>query len=159
MNVVLRLVSAGLVVLVAGCSEPEYPRDPEDTLVRAIDGGLTVGVSAHPPHVEVSDEGEVTGPEADIVTGWAESIGAEVEWVEGAESELMEKIKLGELDMVVGGLAATVPWTTHAALTRPYGTTTGPDGKQVKLVLATRMGENALLSSVERYFIEEGLKP
>ncbi|MCG6566716.1 transporter substrate-binding domain-containing protein [Tessaracoccus sp. ZS01] len=153
----LTLVTA--LLLLAGCSEPEYPRDPEDTLLRAMDGGLTVGVSAHPPHIDISDEGEVTGPEAEILTGYAESIGAEIEWVEGAESELMEKIKLGELDVVAGGLTAKSPWTTHAAMTRPYGKAAGPDGKEQKLVFATRLGENALLSSLERHLIEEGLKP
>lgn len=157
---ILELLLAGLLVLLlSACSEPDYPRDPEDTLLRATDGVLVVGASAHAPHVEVSDSGEVSGPEADIVTGYAESIGAEVEWVEGAESELMEKIKLGELDVVIGGLASDAPWSTHAAFTRPYGVTVGEDGKEVKLVLATRLGENALLSSLERHLIDEGLQP
>ncbi|HHT11870.1 MAG TPA: ABC transporter substrate-binding protein [Propionibacterium sp.] len=155
----IRLLTAMFAFgLLAGCSEPGYPRDPEGTLLRATDGELVVGVSTHPPHVDVSDEGEVSGPEADIVNGYAESIGAEVVWVEGAESELMEKLKLGELDIVVGGLSSDSPWATHAALTRPYGKTTGPDGKEAKLVLATRLGENALLSNLERHLIDEGLE-
>lgn len=156
---VVSMICAALLTLLAGCSEPDYPRDPEDTLARATGGVLRVGAAAHPPHVEVSDDGAVSGPEADVMLGYAEAIDAEIEWVEGAESELMELLKLGEIDAMIGGLTSDSPWTTHAALTRPYAKATGPDGKEVKLVLATRLGENALLSSLERHLIDEGLKP
>lgn len=128
-------------------------------MLRATDGELVVGVSAHPPHIDVTDEGGVSGPEAEIVASFAESIGAEVRWVEGAESELMEQLKLGAVDVVAGGLTSDSPWSTHAALTRPYGAAVGPDGKEQQLVLATRLGENALLSALERHLIDEGLQP
>lgn len=51
----------------------------------------------------------------------------------------------GELDLVIGGLAADVPWTSQIALTRPYTTAEGPDGAPVDLVMGVRPGENALL--------------
>lgn len=145
--------------LVAGCSEPEFPRDPEGTLLRVMDGELLVGVSENEPHTEVADDGSVSGAEVDIITAWAESLGAEVVWSDDAESELMTQLKEGELDVVIGGLADDSPWTTHAALTRPYAETIGPDGKPAKLVIATRLGENALLSNLERFLIDEGLEP
>lgn len=154
----LVLVAVVATVLV-GCAEPDFPRDPEGTLLRAMDGELLVGVSANPPHTEVADDGSVSGEEVQIIQAWAERIGAEVVWSVGAESVLMEELKLGELDVVIGGLASDSPWTTHAALTRPYAEVTGPDGRPGKLVIAVRMGENALQSSLERFMIGEGLQP
>lgn len=158
---VKRHLAALLLVLplLVACTEPQYPRDTEGTLLRATDGELVVGASAHRPHIDVSDGGEVSGPEAEIVMSFAESIGAEIHWVQGSESELMEQLKIGELDVVAGGLTSDSPWSTHAALTRPYGAAVGPDGKERKLVLATRLGENALLSALERHLIDEGLQP
>lgn len=154
-------LAAVLVVglLLSGCTEPDFPRDPDGTLLRAMDGELRVGVSENPPHTQVADDGSVSGEEVDIISGYAESIGAEVLWTTGAESVLMEELKRGELDAMVGGLASDSPWTTHAALTRPYTEVTGPDGKPQQLVIAVLMGENALQSSLERYLIEEGLEP
>ena len=146
----LVVVALVATLFLPGCSEPEFPRDPEGTLVRAMGGELRVGVSPNQPY---------TDRETEIISAWAESIDAEIVWSEGAESVLMEELKLGELDVVVGGLTAESPWTTHAALTRPYAETTGPDGKKEKLVMAVRMGENALQSSLERFLIEEGLQP
>lgn len=159
MKALWRLVGGLLVLLLVACSEPDFPRDPEGTLLRATDGVLRVGASTHAPYVEVSDSGQVGGSEAEIMRGYAESIDAEIEWVEGAEGELMERLKLGEVDVVIGGLPSDTPWVTHAALTRPYRTATGPEGDEIKLVMATRLGENALLSSLERHLISEGLLP
>lgn len=154
------LVLAVIVtVLLSGCTEPNFPRDPGGTLLRASDGELRVGVSENPPHTEVADDGSVSGEEVDIIEAYAESIGAEVVWSDGAESVLMEQLKLGELDILVGGLSSDSPWTTHAAFTRPYAEVTGPDGKPRKLVIAVVMGENALQSNLERFLVEEGLEP
>lgn len=149
--VIIRVLSALLlVVLMAGCSEPGFPKDPDGTLLRATGGELRAGLSPNEPH---------TSAEVAIIEDWAATIESEVVWTEGAESELFELLKLGELDVVVGGLASDSPWSTHGAMTRPYGEVIGPDGKQRKLVLATRLGENALLVSLERFLVEEGLQP
>lgn len=147
-----------LLFVVAGCS-PGLPRDPEGTLLRATGGTVVVGVSENPPHTHVSDDGAVSGTEVDIVEAWAATIDADVEWVPGAESVLMAMLEEGEVDVVVGGLTSDSPWTTHAALTRPYAQTTGPDGKAVELVIAARMGENSLLVSIETFLVDEGLEP
>ena len=151
-------ISVVLLVLLSGCAEPAFPRDPDGTLERATNGPLLVGVSSHPPHAEISDDGVVGGAEAEIVEAYAETIGATVEWREGAESELMELMKLGQLDLIIGGLSSDSPWSTHAALTRPYTTTIGADGKAVKLIIAVRLGENALLTNLERFLAAEGLR-
>ncbi len=159
---VRRFLVAGLLVVAssgAGCAEPTFPKDPEGTLERVSGGVLHVGVSENPPHTTVADDGSVGGTEVDIIQGYADRIGATVEWIDGAESELMEMLRQRDVDVVIGGLTASSPWSTHAAFSRPYATTVGPDGKAAKLVVATRLGENALLTNLERYLIDEGLQP
>ena len=157
MRVLGALVLVIVASLLAGCGGgTAFPRDVEGTLERATGGVLRVGASPHEGHVEVADDGGVSGPEADLVQAYATSIGATIEWTTGAESELMRKLDHGELDVVVGGLTSDSPWSSHAALTRPYGTTVGPDGKELKLVLATRLGENALLTSLEKFLVASG---
>lgn len=154
-----RLILCALVAaLLAGCSAA-LPRDPEGTLDRVTGGVIRIGVSSNPPHTAVTDDGTVDGTEAEIMETYADSINAQIEWVPGAESTLMERLDLGEVDVVIGGLTSDTPWSSHAAITRPYAEAIGPDGKTTKLVIATRVGENALLTSLERFLIDEGLDP
>lgn len=114
---------------------------------------LRVGVSENLPWTEVSDDGSVFGPEADILTAYAETLGASVDWTPGAESQLILLLEQGDLDVVIGGLRSDSPWAAKAALTRPHAKTVGPDVKEEKLVFACRLGENAMLSNVERFLI------
>ena len=58
----------------------------------------------------------------------------------------------GRLDLVVAGLHADSVWSDTAGLTRAYARTTAPDGAEVRHVLATPAGENALMGSLERWF-------
>lgn len=154
-----RLILCALVAaLLAGCSAA-LPRDPEGTLDRVTGGVIRIGVSSNPPHTAVTDDGTADGTEAEIMETYADSINAQIEWVPGAESTLMERLDLGEVDVVIGGLTSDTPWSSHAAITRPYAEAIGPDGKTTKLVIATRVGENALLTSLERFLIDEGLDP
>lgn len=143
-------------VVCAGCAA--VPVDPDGTFERARGGTLVVGVSEHPPWTEVRPgEGDgggdvtVTGPEADLVTGFAATIDAGIEWRAGPESVLAQAADEGEVDIVVGGLGPSSPWEDHFALTRPYVTSDGEDR-----VLGVRMGENRLLTELERYLAEQG---
>ena len=56
------------------------PADSIGTLDRARTGDLVVGVSEHQPWTEVSDKGEYSGSEVELIKGFAESIDADVEW-------------------------------------------------------------------------------
>ena len=68
--------------------------------------------------------------------------------------KVIRLLEEGELDVMVGGLTSKTPWAKKVATTRPY-LTTEEDGKKVKHVMATVRGENALLSTLERYLDEE----
>lgn len=158
-----RTFACGLLLLVTlvlgGCGT--IPRDPDGTLERVrAEQVLRVGASESADRVEInsdapsntdSDEGQVSGSEADLVTGFAEEIGAQVEWTVGGETELVAAMERGELDVLIGGLLSDSPWADTVAVTRPYAESTDPAGATVKHVLAVPLGENAMLVALERY--------
>ncbi|WP_284304088.1 transporter substrate-binding domain-containing protein [Mobilicoccus caccae] len=156
-SLILRCIAGAAVLGVlalTGCGV--IPADPDHTLdrVRATKV-LRLGASDNPPLVVVEDTADApTGSEPDLARGFAERLGVEVEWVVGGESELVGKLEDGEVDMIVGGLLKSSPWEKRASLTRPYATTDGPDGIERKHVMAVPLGENAMLSELERYLDE-----
>ncbi|MDN3481789.1 transporter substrate-binding domain-containing protein [Arthrobacter sp. APC 3897] len=148
--------AAGLVLVAcifAGTSCSNFPADPEGTLDRVTGGTLRVGVSHSPPFTDVSGA-EPAGPETDLARDFAASLDAGIEWAEGGEEHLMEALKQGDLDLVIGGLTESTPWTDKAAVTRPYAESTDDWGKPRKHVLAAPLGENAFLSALEEFLAD-----
>lgn len=151
-----RLVAALLalpILALAGCGL-SIPTDPDGTLDAVRGGTLRVGVSPHEGWAEVVD-GAGVGREAELVEGFADALDAEVEWVEAGEEHLMEALEAGDLDLVIGGLSDATPWSTHAAITRPYLTTTDASGASTNHVMAAPLGENAFLVALETFLTEE----
>lgn len=144
----------GLVILLSGCGA-SFPADPDDSLQRVRSSGeLRVGVSPHPPFTvaPTTADGAPTGSEVDLVRSFAAAQGAEPVWTVDGEEQLVELVKDDELDIIIGGLTDDSPWSDYVALTRPYRETT-EDGRSVSHVMATNMGENALLTALERHLI------
>lgn len=134
----------------------DIPADSVGTYDRATDGDLVVGLSEHTPWAEYDREsGATRGSEVELVEGFADSINADVQWRPGPESVLAESIKKGDIDILIGGLTTSSPWSTHMALTRPYGETTAHDGSTEKMVMGVRLGENKLLTELERHLARE----
>lgn len=135
-----------LAVLLTGCAS--LPRDPGGTLERIRSTGiLRVGASPSEGFVTV-EGGTVTGPEADLATAFADSLGAAVEWHPGGEAELVAAMEDGRLDLIVAGLTDETPWADKVSLTRPWATS---EGRRTKHVLAVPLGENATLVALETY--------
>jgi polar amino acid transport system substrate-binding protein len=139
---VARLLALALLAgLLGGC---DFPRDPEGTLDRVRGGVLRVGVTPADPWVQL-DAGEPAGVEVELVTRFADSLGARVEWVEGSESDLMEALGGRQLDVVIAGLTRQSEWRRVVALTRPYLTTqvviAAPDREQADRLSADLGGE------------------
>ena len=126
-------VIGALVALVASACG-DLPRDPEGTLDRVSGGTMRVGITDSDPWA-IYDEGEPTGTEVRILEAFAEEIDAEIEWRQGTEEDLMTALELRELDVVIGGLTSTNPWSAMVALTHPYLTTSVvvavPDGSDI----------------------------
>jgi len=129
----MRVAALLALALLAGCS---YPADPDGTLERVEGGVLRAGVSPSPR----------SRAEVALIESFARRLDARVVWVRDGEEHLVERLEKGELDVAVGGLTKTSPWSAHAALTRPY------DGEHV---MAAPLGENAWLVRLERFLIEE----
>ena len=138
-----RLIPVVLLgVLLAGC---DMPRDPNGTIERARGGVLRVGAATAPPWVVHRTDGRPVGLEAELVTEFARSLDARVEWHRGSADELLEKLQKRELDVVIAGLTATTPWKTHVGITRPYR-----KDHEHERVLAVAAGENATLVALDR---------
>lgn len=126
------------------------PADSIGTLDRARDGVLVVGVSEHRPWTAISETGEYSGSEVDLVKGFAQSINADIEWHNAPESVLASMIKEEDLDLVIGGLTTSSPWSTHMAQSRPYDKV----GEE-SMVMGVRLGENELMVALEKYLAKE----
>jgi polar amino acid transport system substrate-binding protein len=139
------LCKSGILLLVSalGC---DLPRDPDNTLERVRGGSLRVGVAHNPPWVIVSASG-VEGVEPILATGIARQLGARIEWVQGAQSELLSDLHDRKLDLVLGGLTDDLPWKTQVAFSRPFHEDSRTGKKHV---LAAPPGENAWLLYLER---------
>jgi polar amino acid transport system substrate-binding protein len=105
-----------LALFAAGC---QFPTDPEGTLDRVSGGVMRVGVTEVEPWVKLSGS-EPAGVEVELLRRFAETIDAEIEWVEGSESDLMEALHGRRLDVVIAGLTRRSEWQRVAALTRPF---------------------------------------
>ncbi|WP_125107660.1 transporter substrate-binding domain-containing protein [Gulosibacter massiliensis] len=143
------------MLLLSACSGG-YPADVDGTLERVREDGLVVGVTEDLPHIDIRDEDRIEGLEAEILTGYAESLGVDVRFEHGSETDMVALLERGEVDIVAGGFPDDTPWSAEAALTRPYGTALDAEGKEERLVFLVKSGENALLVSLETYLHDSG---
>lgn len=100
----------------------------------------------------MTDGGEASGIEVNLVEDFAETIDADIAWVEGSEEQLFTQLHEGALDMVVGGFTDKTPWVDKGAVTKPFTEVTTSRGME-KHVMATAMGENAFLLELERFLL------
>lgn len=151
------IVVCGVTLGLVGCGG-HYPADPEGTLDRISGGVLRVGISHQPPWTDIR-EGETSpqGIEVQVIEDYAASINAEIEWQAGGEEELTTLLSENELDLVIGGLTSQTPWESAAAITTSYAESIGVDGKTAKHVMAVQMGENAFMTSLERFLLEQNI--
>ena len=131
----------GLLALI-GC---DLPHDPEGTYQRVRGGMLRVGITEHPPWTDWRDS-TPTGIEVELVQQFADRLDAEIEWTRSSESELLRALHRRELDLVVGGLTASTPWSDQVGLTRPYLTLADAEH-----VMAVPQGENRWLLELDRF--------
>lgn len=159
-SLVQALLLGGVVLGVIGCGN-HYPADPEGTLDRVSDGTIRAGISHEPPWTDISTGDNTVedpgGIEVQLIEDYAQSIGAEVEWQAGGEEELIGLLGERELDLVVGGFTDQSPWASDVALTTSYAESSGIAGSTDKNVVAIQMGENAFMTSVERFLLNENV--
>ena len=144
----------GTALLVAGCGLT-IPTDPDGTLdrVRRTEV-IRVGASPRAGWVDVAED-RPAGREPDLATGFADDLGAEVEWTVAGEEEIVSLLEDGELDLAVGGFTDANAWVDKVGLTRPY-TEVDAAGTTEAHVMMVPMGENALQAELERWLDEHG---
>lgn len=134
-----RIILACLSMLVlAGC---DVPKDPENTSDRVRHGTLQVGILPGNAQAERQDRL--------IVAVLAEALLTQPKFRAEDAHLLFQALEDGELDLVIGGLPASTPFTAEAGLSREAGPLFRP-GDSEKRVLAVRQGENAFLMEVNR---------
>ena len=83
---------------------------------------MHVGITDSDPWALYSG-GEASGVEPRILERFASELDATIEWIPGTEEDLMAALEQREVDVVIGGLTSTNPWSAKVALTHPYLTT------------------------------------
>lgn len=132
-----------LIFFLSSCN---IPRDIHGTFDRVSkEKVLRVGYSNNPPFIQIK-ENDTTGIEYRIVDAFSKEMGYKVEYTEGTEAVLMEKLEKYEIDIIIAGLNNKSPWKSKAGFTQPYATVNGKDYS-----LAVPPGENAFLVFVEQF--------
>jgi ABC-type amino acid transport substrate-binding protein len=150
------LRAAALVVavmaLLVGCGV-QIPVDPDGSLERITsEGVLRAGASPAGAALEI-DGGQVSGPLAEQIEGFAQSLDARVEWTVASEEMLVDALESGDLDVAVGGMTDRTLWADRVSVTRSYPGIPGAGGRA--LVVFLPLGENALQAAVEEYLDSE----
>ncbi|WP_374315412.1 hypothetical protein [Microbacterium sp.] len=135
----------------AGCGL-RLPVDPDGTLDRVSGGELRVGASPSGDLVLI-DGDEVSGPLPDLVEGFAETRDAQVVWTVDSEEDLVDGLVDGRLDLAIGGMTASTPWSAQVSVTRGYPGVPESQGADVAVLLP--LGENALQAALETYLDRE----
>lgn len=147
------LAATALALTAAGCGI-RIPSDPDGTLDAVQGGVLHAGVSPNGEWVRVEGAG-VSGTDVDRLRAFARSLDAEVEFTVGSEEALVRGLKDGDLDVVAAGITDTTPWKSDAGVSRPYAEATLADGTRASIVMLVPLGENAFLSRLETFLVEE----
>lgn len=109
----------------AESTEPEdsaEPADGDDSLQRVLDAGelTVVGSGGYPPFNFIDDNGDVVGFDVDTGQEIADRLGVELNYVTGEWSGLIEGLKAGRYDGILGSMAITDERLEMVNFTIPY---------------------------------------
>ncbi|MGJ4730288.1 ABC transporter substrate-binding protein [Luteimonas sp. SDU101] len=146
-------LAAALAALLAlpGCSD--YPRDADGLTGQAAQQGMRVGASHDPPWVRVVD-GEVRGPEADLIRRYADAHGYRLTWLPGNHDALMGDLERARLHAVIGGHHPDSPWKPKVGWSRPLALRASADGPMPERRVALPPGQSAWHLGFDRYLVE-----
>lgn len=117
-------------------------------------GVIRAGVTEQPPWTRFSGS-DVQGVEAELLQQLAVELDARIQWTRASESELFELLDERKLDVVIGGVIRSTPWSHRAGLTQPYAEHRDPDtAKTEQHVWAAAPGENRWLFALDRFLQE-----
>ncbi len=132
------ILSLVLFLCIYGCS---FPKDPQNSYIKAQDSFLQIGYTLNPPFTQYIN-GKPDGIEIDILREFAKSKNLKIKFQKGSESELIDKLKNYDLHIVAGGFDKKTIWKRDAGTSIPY------DKEHLFLI---PKGENRLLRELETY--------
>jgi polar amino acid transport system substrate-binding protein len=98
-----RFAAAVLAIILVGCDDPKFPRDPDGTFEAVLASGImTVAAVHHPPWVDTEDE-VPSGAEVALIEEFAEELGVTVEWRDVSAFIALDALEQGEVDLAIGG--------------------------------------------------------
>jgi membrane-bound lytic murein transglycosylase MltF len=137
-----------LFVLLLSCGN--FPDDPDKTLEKITNGTLKVGYSENTPWVFKNNH-EAGGIEALLIKDFAFNYNANIEWINGSEEKLIQKLENKEIDIVIAGFTSKTPWQKKKiGITRPYITEAGK-----KHVICLKQGENRFQVALEEFLYKQ----
>jgi ABC-type amino acid transport substrate-binding protein len=83
-------------------------------------GALRVGVTENSPWVRRDSSGRPAGVEPQLIEDFAKEIGVDLRWQWGSAETHFEALERFELDLAIGGLTQSSPWTRRVGFTFPY---------------------------------------
>jgi len=146
------LAALVLLLLLAGCDH--YPRDADDMTALAAERSMQVGASHDPPWVRVSADGQVSGPEAELVRDFARAHGYRLRWRPGGHDALMRELERARLHAVIGGHDPDSPWQPMVGWSRPLHLRTDDDAAMPERRIALPPGQSAWQLEVDRHLLE-----
>lgn len=113
------LVSAGCASTTSDTTETAAP---EDSLQRVLDAGqlTVVGSGGYPPFNYIDENGDVIGFDVDVGAEIAARLGVELNYVTGEWSGLIEGLRAGRYDGILGSMAVTEERLQTVNFSIPY---------------------------------------
>jgi len=117
---ILLAVIMCFALVAAGCSSTSS--DTDDSLQRVLDAGqlTVVGSGGYPPFNYIDDNGDVIGFDVDVGAEIAERLGVELNYVTGEWSGLIEGLRAGRYDAILGSMAITEERLQTVNFSIPY---------------------------------------
>lgn len=141
------ILLTGLVILSGGCDS--MPTDPNGTLANIRSGTLSVGLSVRRPWTG-STRQYVDGVECRLLKQWADENDVPIEWRVLTETELVNALKRGEIQVAAAGFKDDSPWSKEVAMTQPYY-----EDEEGRHVMLLPQGENRWLLELDRFLARE----
>ena len=121
--------------------------------------GMRVGASHDPPWLQVGADGTVSGPEAELMQGFADAQGYRLTWLPGSHDALMRDLQDARLHAVVGGHHPDSPWKPMVGWSQPLALRASADGPMPERRIALPPGQSAWHLAFDRYLAERENAP
>jgi len=123
--IVLILACAMMLSCLGGCADKQAAAsETQDVLKKVMDSGKLVvafEIGNEPWGYTDAESGEYTGFSIDLMSGFAESIGVEIEWKPLEFSEMIPAVQAGKVDIIASNISRTTARAATVLFTDAVG--------------------------------------